>query len=147
MELENEYKGEVHSFLDTVLGKEVPIAIVGRGKALKFFIDQLHGLDSCYGWQWLSTTTYDKTTGTPTMRMVDRTVHFGIPHQLGIKVPSFFLYDQGEYRAALPLPVVGWFLKALRVVPSDTQAPKEYAWIMAVTSNVTIPCHLFRCLT
>ena len=32
--------GEVHPLLHIVLGKEVPIAIVGRGKALKFFIDQ-----------------------------------------------------------------------------------------------------------
>ena len=82
--------GEVHPLLDTVLGKEVPIAVVGRGKALKFFIDHLSGLDSCNSWQWPSTTTYDKTTGTPTMRMVERTVHFGIPHKLGIQVPSFF---------------------------------------------------------
>ena len=57
--------GEVHPLLDTILGKEVPIAVVGRGKALKCFIDQLRGLDSCDGRQWLSTTTYDKTTGTP----------------------------------------------------------------------------------
>ena len=147
VELEDEYMGEVHPLLDTVLGKEVPIPVVGRGKALKFFIDQLRVLDSCDGWQWLSTTTYDKTTGTATMRMVERTVHFGIPHKLGIKVPSFFSYDQGEYKAALPLPVVGWFLKALRVVPSDTRAPEESAWILAVTSNVTMPYHLFKCLT
>ena len=49
VELEDEYIGEVHPLLDTVLGKEVPIAVVGRGKALKFFIDQLRGLDSCDG--------------------------------------------------------------------------------------------------
>ena len=55
--------GEVHPLLDTVLGKEAPIAVVGRGKTLKIFIDQLRGLDSCDGWQWLLTTTYDKTTG------------------------------------------------------------------------------------
>ena len=139
--------GEVHPLLDTILGKEVPIAIVGRGKALKFFIDQLRGLDSCDGWQLVSTTTYDKTTGTPIMRMVERTVHFGIPHKLGIKVPSFFLYDPSEYKAPLPLPVVGWFLKALRVVPRHTQPSEESAWILAGTSNVTMPCHLFRCLT
>ena len=35
--------GEVHPLLDTVLGEEVSIAVVGRGKALKFFIDQLRG--------------------------------------------------------------------------------------------------------
>ena len=90
VELEDGYMDEVHPLLDTVLGKEVPIAVVSLGKALKFFIDQLRGLDSFDGWQWLSTTTYDKTIGTPTMRMVERTVHFGIPHKLGIKVPSFF---------------------------------------------------------
>ena len=139
--------GEVHPLLDTVLGKEVPTAVVGPGNARKVFIDQLRGLDSCDGWQWLSTTTYGKTTGTLTMRMVERTVHFGIPHKLGIKVPGFFLYDQGEYKASPPLPFVGWFLKALRVVPSDTRAREESAWILAVTSNVTMPCHLFRCLT
>ena len=72
---------------------------------------------------------------------------FGIPHKLGIKVPSFFLYDQGEYKASLPLPVVGWFLKALRVVPSDTRAPEETAWILAFISNVSMPGHLCRCLT
>ena len=32
-------------------------------------------------------------------------------------------------------------------MPSDTRAPEESAWILAVTSNVTMPCHLFRCLT
>ena len=74
-------------------------------------------------------------------------MHFGIPHKLGIKVPNFFLHDQGEHKAALPLPVVGWFLKAVRVVPSDTRPLEECAWILAVTSNVTMPCHLFRCLT
>ena len=49
--------GEVHPLLDMVLGKEVPIAVVGSGKALKFLLDQLCGLDSCDGCQWLSTTT------------------------------------------------------------------------------------------
>ena len=32
-------------------------------------------------------------------------------------------------------------------MPSDTQAPEESASFSAVTSNVTMPCHLFRCLT
>ena len=98
VELEDEYMGEVHPLLDTILGKEVPIAVVGRGKALKFFIDQLRGLDSCDGWQWLSTTTYDKTTGTPTMRMVERMLHFGIPHKLGIKIPIFFYMIKASTR-------------------------------------------------
>ena len=90
--------GELHPLLDTVLGKEVPIAVVGRGKAPKFFIDQLRGLDSCDSWQWVSTTTYDKTACTLTMRMVERKVHFGIPHKLGIKVPSFFYMIKASTR-------------------------------------------------
>ena len=32
-------------------------------------------------------------------------------------------------------------------MPTDTRAPEESAWILAVTSNVMMPCHLFRCLT
>ena len=46
VELEDEYMGEVHPLLDMVLGKEVPIAVVGHGKAVKFLGDQLRRLDS-----------------------------------------------------------------------------------------------------
>ena len=144
VELEDGYMGELHSLLDTVLGKQVPMAVVGRSKALKFFSDQLRRLNNCSGWQWITVTTYDKT-GTPTMRMVERFVIFGFPHTMGIKVPNYFLTDQGEYKTPLPLSIVGWFLKALKVAPSDTRAPEELAWLLVVTSNVIMPTQVFVC--
>ena len=54
----------------TVLGKEVPIGVVGRGNALKFFGDQLRRLKDCHGWKWITVTLDDKNTNTPSMRMV-----------------------------------------------------------------------------
>ena len=138
---------EVHPLLEKTLGNEVPIAIVGRGKALKFFWDQLRRLDSCEGWQLITITTYDKTTGTPTMRMVERHVTFGFPQKHGTKVPNFFLTDQGGYKTALPLPDIGWFLRALNIVPSDKRAPEESAWVVVVTCSPILPVQVFRNLT
>ena len=80
------------------------------------------------------------------MQMVERSVIFGFPHKLGIKVSNYFLIDRVEYKTSLPLPVVRWFLKALKIVPSDTRAPEESAWLLADTSNVIMPAQVLRCV-
>ena len=45
------------------------------------------------------------------MRMVERSVIFGFPHKVGIKVRNYFAAEGGEYMTYVLLPVVGWFLK------------------------------------
>ena len=81
--------GEVHPLLNTILGKEVPIAVVGRGKALKCFSEQLRKVDSCNGWQCITMTNYHKTIGTQTMRMVERCGNFWFLQKLGTKDPNY----------------------------------------------------------
>ena len=73
--------GEVHPILDMVLGKVVPIVVVGHGNAPTFFSDQLRRLDSCDGWQWITVTTYDKTTWHADDTDGGRIYNFWVPSQ------------------------------------------------------------------
>ena len=126
---------DVYALLVTTLEKGTPFMFAGRTMAVKFAIQrprshqQFRDLEATSGWQFVTISLYDLEGPISGHRFIEHICVIAVPDRPG-KVPNYVSYSRKTLKCCMPLSLVGWVLRELKIVP---YVEDQEIWRLCVT--------------
>ena len=136
-------ESDVHPLLVAALEKGTPLMFVGRTMLVKFAMQQFRDLEATSGWRFVTVSLYNFEGSHPIHRFTEHFCVISVPDRLRGKVPNHVSYSQKTLKCSMPLSLVGWVLRELKIVPC---AEDEEMRLLCVTQLPHPPTLLATCL-